>query len=97
MFDGVHNCLKAGGLLIIQGYRVEQFHYGTDGPPNVENLYTKDLLIWAFGHWEIRHLCEHDSVLKEGAGHSGMSALIDLVAEKAKQSAVKNSQAADIA
>jgi hypothetical protein len=63
-----HSCLKPGGLLIMQGYRVEQFHYGTGGPPNVENLYTKDLLIRAFGHWEIRHLREHDSVLSEGAG-----------------------------
>jgi hypothetical protein len=29
---------------------------------------------------EMLHLREHDSVIREGAGHSGQSALIDLVA-----------------
>jgi hypothetical protein len=27
-------------------------------------------------------LCEHDDIISEGSGHSGMSALIDLVARK---------------
>jgi hypothetical protein len=31
---------------------------------------------------EILHLAEHDSVLNEGSGHCGTSALIDLVARK---------------
>lgn len=84
MFEGFHTCLKPGGLLIMQGYRVEQLRYGTGGPPYAEHLYTKDLLIRSFGHWEIRHLQEHDSVIEEGAEHSGMSALIDMVAEKAR-------------
>lgn len=83
MFEGFHTSLKPGGLLIMQGYRVEQLSYGTGGPPHADHLYTKDLLIRSFAHWEIRHLQEHDSVIEEGIGHSGMSALIDLVAEKA--------------
>ncbi|OYY85455.1 MAG: hypothetical protein B7Y61_07575 [Rhizobiales bacterium 35-66-30] len=57
---------------------------GSGGPPHADHLYTQDLLIRSFGHWEIRHLRAHDSVIEEGAGHSGMSALIDLVAEKAR-------------
>ncbi|WP_244483452.1 class I SAM-dependent methyltransferase [Mesorhizobium sp. 1M-11] len=84
MFEGFHTCLKPGGILVMQGYRVEQLRYGTGGPPHADHLYTRDLLIRSFGHWEIRHLQEHDSVIEEGAGHSGMSALIDLVAEKAR-------------
>ncbi|ANH05723.1 MAG: SAM-dependent methyltransferase [Bradyrhizobium sp.] len=81
MFEGFHTCLKPGGLLIMQGY-------GTGGPPHADHLYTQDLLIRSFGHWEIRHLRAHDSVIEEGAGHSGMSALIDLVAEKAMHDAL---------
>lgn len=84
MFEGFHTCLKPGGILIMQGYRVEQLRYGTGGPPHADHLYTKDMLIRSFGHWEIRYLQEHDSVIEEGAGHSGISALIDLVAEKAR-------------
>lgn len=84
MFEGFHTCLKPGGILIMRGYRVEQLRYGTGGPPHADHLYTKDMLIRSFGHWEIRYLQEHDSVIEEGAGHSGISALIDLVAEKAR-------------
>lgn len=88
MFAGFHTCLRPGGLLIMQGYRVEQLAYGTGGPRDPDHLYTQDLLIRSFGHWEIRHLRAHDSVIEEGAGHSGMSALIDLVAEKARHDAL---------
>ncbi|GAA4184584.1 SAM-dependent methyltransferase [Shinella granuli] len=88
MFEGFHTCLRPGGLLIMQGYRVEQLGYGTGGPPHADHLYTQDLLIRSFGHWEIRHLRAHDSAIEEGVGHSGMSALIDLVAEKARHDAL---------
>jgi hypothetical protein len=35
-----------------------------------------------FSDWDILHLTEHDEEINEGAHHSGMSALIDLVARK---------------
>lgn len=82
MFEGIRKTLRPGGLLILQGYRVEQLGYGTGGPPQADHLYTRDLLSDAFRDWDILHLHEHDSVIAEGAGHSGMSALIDLVARK---------------
>ena len=40
------------------------------------------LLREAFAELDIRHLASHDDVVREGAGHNGMSALIDLVAVK---------------
>ena len=81
-FAGIRQALKPGGLLIMQGYTPRQLDYGTGGPPHAENMYTEVLLRAAFGDWEILHLHEHDDVIEEGAGHSGMSALIDLVARK---------------
>lgn len=81
-FAGIRQALKPGGLLIMQGYTPRQIEYGTGGPPHAENMYTEELLRAAFGDWEILHLAEHDDVVDEGAGHSGMSALIDLVARK---------------
>ena len=36
----------------------------------------------AFAGWQIEHLAAYDSAIEEGAGHSGLSALIDLVARK---------------
>ncbi len=45
-------------------------------------MYTAALLREAFHDFEIVSLVEHDSALREGTGHHGMSALVDLVARK---------------
>ena len=82
MFEGIMRALKPGGLLLLQGYRPEQIEYGTGGPKRRENLYTEPLLRESFAEFEILHLAAHDDVVDEGPGHSGMSALIDLVARR---------------
>lgn len=82
MFADIKRCLKPGGLLLLQGYTPRQLEYKTGGPPTAENMYTLELLHNAFGDMETLHLREHDDRIGEGSGHSGMSALIDLVARK---------------
>lgn len=82
IFQRLRDALAPGGLLILQGYRPEQVGYGTGGPPHPENMYTEPMLREAFGGLEILHLASHDDVVDEGPGHSGMSALIDLVARR---------------
>jgi len=82
MFGHIKHSLKPGGLLLLQGYTPRQLEYRTGGPSQVENLYTEDMLREAFTDMEILHLAEHESFIDEGAGHHGMSALIDLVARK---------------
>jgi 2-polyprenyl-3-methyl-5-hydroxy-6-metoxy-1,4-benzoquinol methylase len=80
MFAGIKRTLKPGGLLLLQGYTPRQLEYKTGGPPVAENMYTEALLRKAFGDMEILHLREHNDVIREGVAHSGMSALIDMVA-----------------
>jgi cyclopropane fatty-acyl-phospholipid synthase-like methyltransferase len=82
-FAGMQAALRPGGLLILEGYRPKQLEYGTGGPPQAENMYTRALLENAFAGMEILHLAEYDAEIAEGSGHKGMSALIDLVAKKA--------------
>lgn len=82
MFAGICRALKPGGLLVLEGYRPEQLRYGTGGPKQVEQLYTADLLKDAFAALEILELRERDAEVDEGGGHSGMSALIELVARR---------------
>lgn len=82
LFARLKRCLKPGGLLMLQGYTPRQLEYRTGGPSQVENLYTEAMLREAFSDMEILHLSEHDDIIDEGAGHSGMSALIDLVARQ---------------
>ncbi len=82
VFANIQRALKPGGLLLLQGYRPEQLEYGTGGPPAAENMYTEEILRQGFGGMEITHLLSHDDRVSEGDGHSGMSALIDMVARK---------------
>jgi cyclopropane fatty-acyl-phospholipid synthase-like methyltransferase len=82
LFANMKKTLRAGGLLLMQGYRVEQPRYGTGGPSQVENLYTRALLEDSFGDFASLDINEHDSLLAEGNAHVGMSALIDLVGRK---------------
>lgn len=82
IFAGMVEAVKPGGLLLLQGYRPEQIANGTGGPRVVENLYTEAQLRRDFAHLVIEELVSHDSVLHEGAGHDGLSAVIDLVARK---------------
>lgn len=82
LFADMAQALKPGGLLLLQGYRPEQIAYGTGGPSVAENLYTEALLREAFAGLDIIELQSHDTVIHEGAGHDGLSALIDLVARR---------------
>lgn len=82
LFTNMRNAVKPGGLILLQGYRPEQLQYGTGGPPDVENMYDEAMLRTAFADCQILHLAAHDSEIHEGAGHHGLSALIDLVARR---------------
>ncbi|UQA62115.1 SAM-dependent methyltransferase [Polyangium aurulentum] len=82
LFERMKAALVPGGLLLLEGYRPEQLRYRTGGPPTAENMYTTDLLRRSFGDLKILELVERDVEIYEGSGHGGMSALIDLVAQK---------------
>jgi hypothetical protein len=81
-FASLKHALKPGGLLLMQGYRLEQLTYRTGGPPEAERLYTRALIEESFADMTELEIREHDSVLNEGTAHVGMSALIDLVGRK---------------
>ena len=82
VFEGMQRTLRPGGRLMLHGYRPEQVRYATGGPSDPSHLYDEQLLRDAFGDMEIDVLEAYDAELTEGAGHSGMSALIDLIATK---------------
>lgn len=82
LFAGFRRTIRPGGTLLLHGYRPEQVTLGTGGPPCAENMYTEEMLRDAFGDWQMDVLASHDTVIEEGAGHSGPSALIDLIARK---------------
>jgi len=82
MFEGMKNATRPGGLVFLHGYTPEQLAFGTGGPRCAENLYTEEMLREGFGDLEILQLDRYVAQINEGTGHSGTSALIDLVGRK---------------
>ena len=81
-FARMQSAVRPGGWFLLEGYRPEQLKYRTGGPGAIENLYTREWVESTFRGWEIVELREYDAVLREGTRHTGMSALIDLVARR---------------
>lgn len=82
VIEGMKAATAPGGLVMIHGYTPKQLDFGTGGPKAVENLYTPEILSDAFADWEILRLEDYEVDLDEGEGHSGRSAVIDLIARK---------------
>jgi SAM-dependent methyltransferase len=87
VFAGMKSAVEPGGLLLLEGYRPEQVDYRTGGPPRREHLYTRESLEQQFSGWEVLLLNSYDAVIREGQGHNGMSALIDLIARRPERPA----------
>ncbi|WP_425070594.1 class I SAM-dependent methyltransferase [Sagittula sp. S175] len=81
-FAGLKRALKPGGRLMLSGYSLAQLDNASGGPRHPDHLYTEDLLARAFEDLHILRLASYDKVLTEGPGHTGRSALIDLIADK---------------
>lgn len=81
-FEGMKRTLRPGGRILLHGYRPEQVANKTGGPPTPEPMYTEELLSEAFADFRIERLESYDVEIDEGTGHVGMSALIDMVAQK---------------
>jgi SAM-dependent methyltransferase len=79
---GMRRALKPGGLLILEGYTPKQLDYGTGGPKQIEHLYTHAMLEQAFGDFRDLKIVEEEREMSEGAGHAGMSAVINLTGRK---------------
>jgi len=82
IFNGMIKTVKPGGLIMLHGYTPEQVALGTGGPSQIENMYTVDILQNAFADFEMLELKAYGRHVDEGKGHSGQSALIDMVARK---------------
>lgn len=82
LFANMVRCLRPGGVLMLLGYTPKQLVYRTGGPGIDSHLYTPALLREAFAGMAIERLDEFDAELAEGSSHTGMSALIGLVARR---------------
>jgi 2-polyprenyl-3-methyl-5-hydroxy-6-metoxy-1,4-benzoquinol methylase len=82
LFAQMISTLRPGGVLILQGYTPKQLVFKTGGPSILEHLYTEDMIRDLISDLEIIDLCVYEKILSEGPKHTGISALLGLVARK---------------
>lgn len=82
VFDRIARALRPGGLFLLEGYRLEQLAYGTGGPKIPDQLYTEPQLRAELAAFELEEIRAYDAAIDEGAAHSGMSAVIDVIARR---------------
>lgn len=80
IYPRIITALKPGGILILESYTPEQLNHGTGGPPNADLMLTKDELAQNFSEMNLEHLQELEREVIEGAGHTGLASVVQLLA-----------------
>ena len=74
--------LRSGGMLVLEAYRPKQIEYGTGGPPVPELTMTLEGLRKELEGLEFKHAEELDRDVTEGLYHTGIGAVVQVVAVK---------------
>jgi SAM-dependent methyltransferase len=72
--------LKLGGVFLLEAYTPAQLRYGTGGPRTADLLPTLADLRRELEGLELVHAMERERAVHEGFGHTGLSAVVQLVA-----------------
>jgi len=78
----VIDSLAPGGVVLLEAYTVDQIGRGTGGPQVPELLMGAESLSQEFSSLEIIHLKELERDVVEGSGHTGLAAVVQLIARK---------------
>ncbi len=78
----VPRALRPGGVFVLEAYRPEQLAYGTGGPKNVALLMTLAMLETELTPLTFEIGREVDRDLREEPFHSGMSAVVQILAKR---------------
>ncbi|KZE34211.1 SAM-dependent methyltransferase [Crenobacter luteus] len=82
VFADVVAALKPGGVLLLEGYTPRQLAYGSGGPKEVDLLYEPETLRAELAGLEFERLTELTRPVLEGRLHTGMAAVLQIVARK---------------
>ena len=74
--------LRPGGVLLLEAYTPDQIGRGTGGPAVAEMTMSLDLLRGELQGLEFLHALETERVVVEGAGHTGVGAVVQVIARK---------------
>ncbi len=79
----VSGALKPGGAFLLEAYTPKQLEYGTGGPKSLDLLPSLADLRAELEGLDLVHAVELTRTVAEGRGHSGLSAVVQIVARKA--------------
>lgn len=82
LFSNMIRALAPGGIVVLHGYSPKQLQYRSGGPQRIDHLYSEVMLREHFAGLEILELMSYEAELREGHQHTGMAALIGMVARK---------------
>ena len=74
--------LKPGGKLVLEAYHKSQLNYKTGGPMTETMLYSEEELRADFHEFQHLKINQFERLVQEGEFHSGMAAVIQVIAEK---------------
>jgi len=74
--------LKPGGVFVLESYRPAQLEHGTGGPPVAELMVTLEELVADLEGLDLVHRCELEREVVEGAFHTGMAAVVQVIGVK---------------
>jgi len=74
--------LKKGGAILIEAFAKEQINYASGGPRNPEMLFSTGILKNDFDGLNFQKLTHEKVTLDEGAHHSGLAEVVQMIAVK---------------
>ena len=74
--------LKPGGVFLLEAYTPDQLRHGTGGPKDSDLLPSLAEVSRDLAGMEILVGVERERVVQEGAGHSGLSAVVQIAARR---------------
>src|SRR5262245_48612008 len=75
--------LRPGGVFVLESYTPRQIGRGTGGPPSADLLVSLDDLANELASLEFRHARQLEREVREGAYHTGLASVVQLVARRA--------------
>ncbi len=81
----LQKALAPGGLLVLEGYSIDQIPLTSGGPKSPDMLYTREQIETDFAALDIQLIQDTKRTLNEGPRHQGEAATIQLIAKKGQQ------------
>ncbi|MCF8367334.1 MAG: class I SAM-dependent methyltransferase [Bacteroidales bacterium] len=73
--------LKKGGIMLVESFAKEQIHNNTGGPPDINMLYSTEMMKKDFNGLKVLKLCQQSTTLKEGH-HFGEADVVRFIGQK---------------